>query len=229
MRKIIIAIDGHSSTGKSTLAFQLADYLSYNYIDTGSMYRAVTLFALQNNCIEDKQLNAAKLISNLDKITLHFEIVSGKSTIFLNGKNVAKEIRTIEVSSYVSPVATVSEVRRKLVKQQQLLGKDGGIVMDGRDIGTVVFPKAHLKIFMTAAPEVRAQRRFNELLSRGDSVTYNEVFQNVIERDKIDSSRKDSPLKIAEDAIVLDNSEMTIEDQFHIILQLAKDRIAGRV
>ena len=156
-------------------------------------------------------------------------MVAEKSTIFLNGKNVEKEIRTIEISNYVSPVATLSEVRKKLVQQQQSLGNDGGVVMDGRDIGTVVFPNAALKIFMTAAPEVRAQRRYDELISRGDQVSYEQVFQNVMERDQIDSSREDSPLKIAEDAIVIDNSELNLEDQFHILLQLAKDRIAGRV
>ncbi len=230
MRYITIAIDGHSSTGKSTVAKQLADYIGYLYVDTGAMYRAVTLFALQNDCIKDQQVDVEKLIGKLLQINLHFEKNSeGKAEIFLNGTNVEKDIRTLQVSEYVSPVATISEVRRKLVEQQRAMRKGQGIVMDGRDIGTVVFPNAECKIFMTASNQVRAQRRYEELLSRGHDITYEEVLQNVTDRDHIDSTRKDSPLVQAKDAIVIDNSEMNLEDQFHILLQLAKDRIAGRI
>ena len=230
MHQITIAIDGHSSTGKSTVAKQLADYLGYVYVDTGAMYRAVTLYALQKGFVSENHLNKETLIAALPDIELHFEKnTDGKAEIFLNGTNVEKDIRTLEVSEYVSPIATVSEVRKKLVEQQQKMGDVGGVVMDGRDIGTVVFPEAELKIFMTASAEVRAQRRYEELLGRGEAVTYEEVLENVTERDEIDSNRKDSPLKIAKGAIVMDNSEMNLEDQFHTILQLAKDRIAGRV
>ena len=230
MHQITIAIDGHSSTGKSTVAKQLADYLGYVYVDTGAMYRAVTLYALQKGFVSENHLDKETLIAALPDIELHFEKnTDGKAEIFLNGTNVEKDIRTLEVSEYVSPIATVSEVRKKLVEQQQKMGDAGGVVMDGRDIGTVVFPEAELKIFMTASAEVRAQRRYEELLGRGEAVTYEEVLENVTERDEIDSNRKDSPLKIAKAAIVMDNSEMNLEDQFHTILQLAKDRIAGRV
>ncbi|MEZ4875527.1 MAG: (d)CMP kinase [Flavobacteriaceae bacterium] len=230
MRKITIAIDGHSSTGKSTVAKQLADYLGYVFVDSGAMYRAVTLFAIRKGFISEKQFNKEKLIEALPGIELVFKKNdAGKADIYLNGENVEQQIRTLEVSEFVSPVATVSEVRRKLVEQQQLMGKEGGIVMDGRDIGTVVFPHAELKIFMTASAKVRAKRRFKELQDRGEQISFEEVMENVTERDEIDSTRKDSPLQIAKDAIVIDNSETNQEDQFHILLQLAKDRIAGRV
>ncbi|MDC8004064.1 (d)CMP kinase [Aureisphaera galaxeae] len=231
MRNITIAIDGHSSTGKSTVAKQLADYIGYIYVDTGAMYRAVTLFALQHDCIAEEQVNEAKLVALLPEITLHFEKnEDGKAEVFLNGKNVEKQIRTLEVSEYVSPVATISEVRRKLVEQQRAMRDGQGIVMDGRDIGTVVFPNAEFKVFMTASAEVRAQRRYEELMGRGHTdITFEEVLENVTERDHIDSTREDSPLVKAGDAIVIDNSEMNLEDQFHILLQLAKDRIAGRI
>ncbi len=230
MHTITIAIDGHSSTGKSTVAKELADYIGYLYVDTGAMYRAVTLFALQNGCIIDDTVDEAGLIEKLGNIELSFQKnAEGKAEIILNGKNVEKQIRTLEVSEYVSPVATISEVRKKLVEQQQRMGQGQGVVMDGRDIGTVVFPDAELKVFMTASPEVRAQRRYDELLDRGHAISYEEVYENVMERDTIDSTREDSPLKQAEDAIVIDNSEMNQEDQFHVLLQLAKDRIAGRV
>ncbi|MDX1461518.1 MAG: (d)CMP kinase [Marinirhabdus sp.] len=230
MPNITIAVDGYSSTGKSTVAKQLADWLGYVYVDTGAMYRAVTLYAMQNGMVHKGMVDAKKLIAALPKIELQFKKnAAGKDEIQLNGINVEKEIRHLDVSEYVSPVATISEVRKKLVEQQQKMGKDKGIVMDGRDIGTVVFPKAELKIFMTASAEQRAERRYKELLERGDAVTFEDVLQNVLERDRIDTTRKDSPLKKADDAIVIDNSEMNLEDQFHTILQLAKDRIAGRV
>lgn len=229
--KITIAIDGYSSTGKSTVAKQLADWLEYIYVDTGAMYRAVTLFAMRKGLISDGFFDKEQLIKKLDTITITFvkNPSTGKAEICLNGENVESLIRTLEVSSFVSPVATVSEVRAKLVEQQQCMGEEKGIVMDGRDIGTVVFPNAELKIFMTASAEERAKRRYNELLERGDSITYASVLSNVVERDTIDTTRKDSPLVKAVDAIEIDNTETNIEDQFHTILQLAKDRIAKRI
>ena len=230
LKKITIAIDGYSSTGKSTVAKQLADWLEYIYVDTGAMYRAVTLYAMEHSLIADGFFDKEGLIAKLDKINISFERNedSGKAEVCLNGKNVEKYIRTLAVSSFVSPVATVSEVRAKLVEQQQRMGLEKGIVMDGRDIGTVVFPNAELKIFMTASAEKRAQRRYDELVERGDTVSFKAVLANVMERDSIDTTRKDSPLVKAKDAIVIDNTETNIEDQFHMILQLAKDRIAGR-
>jgi cytidylate kinase len=229
--KITIAIDGYSSTGKSTVAKQLADELHYLYVDTGAMYRAITLYALENGLISETFFYKEKIINDLDQISLHFEknTETHKSEIFLNNRNVEKEIRTLQVSEFVSPVATISEVRKKLVEQQQQMGQGKGVVMDGRDIGTVVFPFAELKIFMTASAKTRARRRFKELAERGDNVTFEAVLENVEERDYIDTTRKDSPLRKAFDAIEIDNSEMNLEDQFHTILQLAKDRIARRV
>ncbi|MEZ4795415.1 MAG: (d)CMP kinase [Flavobacteriaceae bacterium] len=230
MHKITIAIDGHSSTGKSTVARQLADYIGYLYVDSGAMYRAVTLFALGKQFISETHFDKSSLVKALNDIHLDFKPnAEGKQEMYLNGENVERQIRTLQVSEFVSPIAAVSEVRKKLVEQQQLLGRNGGVVMDGRDIGTVVFPKAELKIFMTASVDVRAQRRYEELLQRGDSISFDAVLENVMERDQIDSTRADSPLRIADDAIVLDTSEMDEEDQFHVILQLTKDRIAKRV
>jgi len=229
--KITIAIDGYSSTGKSTVAKQLADWLEYIYVDTGAMYRAVTLYAMRKGLISDGFFDKESLIDKLDDIKITFikNRTTGKADVCLNGENVEQYIRTLEVSSFVSPVATVSEVRAKLVEQQQCMGEEKGIVMDGRDIGTVVFPNAELKIFMTASAEERAKRRYQELLERGDTISYESVLSNVIERDTIDTTRKDSPLIKSQDAIEIDNTETNIEDQFHTILQLAKDRIAGRV
>lgn len=231
MRKITIAIDGYSSTGKSTVAKQLADYLGYIYVDSGAMYRAVTLYAMRKGFITEKQFNKQALINALDAIDISFKKVdiSKPAHVVINGEDVEKQIRTLEVSSFVSPIATVPEVRKKLVEQQQQMGINKGVVMDGRDISTVVFPKAELKIFMEASAEQRAQRRYLELTHRGDQVTYEAVLKNVIDRDRIDTTRKESPLIKAKDAIVIDNSSMNLEDQFHIVLQLAKDRIAGRV
>ena len=229
--KITIAIDGYSSTGKSTVAKQLAEWLEYIYVDTGAMYRAVTLYAMCKGYISDGFFDEKSLISKLDDIEITFvkEAETNKTFVCLNGENVEQYIRTLEVSSFVSPVATVSEVRAKLVEQQQKMGEAKGVVMDGRDIGTVVFPNAELKIFMTASAEQRAKRRYQELLDRGDKVSFKDVLANVVERDEIDTTRKDSPLVKATDAIEIDNTETTIEDQFHTILQLAKDRIAKRV
>jgi len=231
MKKITIAIDGFSSTGKSTLAKQLADWLDYIYVDTGAMYRAVTLFAMQQGFISHGKVNQVALENSLKDISIDFKKNQSTSIadVFLNGMNVEKQIRTLAVSDHVSVVAAISAVRSKLVSQQQKLGHNKGVVMDGRDIATVVFPEAELKIFLDAAASTRAQRRYKELTDKGDKVSLKDVLKNVVERDRIDSTRKDSPLVKAKDAIVIDNSHMNLEDQFHIILQLAKDRIAGRV
>ena len=227
MKKITIAIDGFSSTGKSTLAKQLAKHLGYVYVDTGAMYRAVTLFAMQNNCIGIDFLDKDKLVDSLSSIKLNFKFNSelGFAEMYLNEVNVETEIRTLEVSSFVSTVAAISEVRSKLVEQQQEMGREKGIVMDGRDIGTVVFPNAELKIFMTAGADTRAQRRFDELQAKGDNVSYEEVLKNVVERDYIDTHREDSPLIIAEDAIEIDNSYLDRKEQFDAVLELVNDVI----
>lgn len=221
-KQITIAIDGFSSTGKSTLAKQLAQQLGYIYVDTGAMYRAVAYFAMQNQLISVDSFNKVDLVNQLKNIVLEFKFNSelGFAEMYLNGTNVEKAIRTIEVSGYVSKVAEVSEVRAKLVEQQQEMGKNKGIVMDGRDIGTVVFPDAELKIFMTASAVTRAQRRFDELVQKGDSVSYDEVLKNVEERDYIDTHREDSPLVMAEDAVEIDNSHLTREEQFQAVLEL---------
>lgn len=231
MKKITIAIDGYSSTGKSTVAKQLADYLGYIYVDSGAMYRAVTLFAMQNGIISKENFDIEKLKKLLPSIQLEFKKKPdwSKAHIFLNGKDVENDIRNLEVSEFVSPIATIPEVRTKLVAQQQEMGLLKGVVMDGRDIGTVVFPNAELKIFMNASAEKRAERRYKELTDRGDSVKFKDVLRNIEERDNIDTTRKDSPLKKASDAIEIDNSDINIEDQFHTVLQLVKDRIAGRI
>jgi CMP/dCMP kinase len=227
MKKIIIAIDGFSSTGKSTLAKQLAKYLGYVYVDTGAMYRAVTLFAMQNNCIGTDFLDKEKLVNSLSSIKLHFVFNSdlGFAEMYLNDVNVESKIRTLEVSSFVSTVATISEVRAKLVEQQQEMGAAKGIVMDGRDIGTVVFPEAELKVFMTAGADTRAQRRFDELQAKGDKVTYEEVLKNVVDRDYVDTHRDDSPLVMADDAIEIDNSYLDRKEQFDAVLELVNEVI----
>ncbi|THF52645.1 (d)CMP kinase [Flavobacterium supellecticarium] len=226
MKKITIAIDGFSSTGKSTLAKQLAKELGYVYVDTGAMYRAVTLFAMQQGLISDSHFDKKQLIAALPQISLQFQFNPqlGFAEMYLNGQNVETEIRTLEVSQQVSRIAEVSEVRAKLVEQQQKMGADKGIVMDGRDIGTVVFPDAELKIFMTASPETRAQRRFDELTAKGQQVTYEDVLQNVVGRDKIDTSREDSPLVKANDAYEVDNSNLSREEQFALVLKLAMEK-----
>ncbi|OXA98999.1 (d)CMP kinase [Flavobacterium pectinovorum] len=225
MKKITIAIDGFSSTGKSTLAKQLAKELEYVYVDTGAMYRAVAYFAMQHEFIGADFFDKAALIESLPKIQLEFRYNAdlGFAEMYLNGENVEKPIRTIEVSSFVSKVAEVSEVRTKLVEQQQEMGTNKAIVMDGRDIGTVVFPNAELKIFMTASAETRAQRRFYELQQKGDNVSYEDVLKNVVERDYIDTHREDSPLIIADDAIEIDNSYLSREEQFAAVLELIND------
>ena len=226
MSKIItIAIDGFSSTGKSTIAKQLAKHLGYVYVDTGAMYRAVTYFAMQNGYITADFFDKQTLINSLSSIKLHFEFNPelGFAEMYLNDVNIEKEIRTLEVSNFVSLVAEVSEVRAKLVEQQQEMGKGKGIVMDGRDIGTVVFPKAELKIFMTASSETRARRRFDELQSKGQEVSFEEVLKNVEQRDYIDTHRDDSPLIIADDAIEIDNSYLNREEQFEAVLDLVDE------
>lgn len=226
-KKIIIAIDGHSSTGKSTVARQLAKKLGYVYVDTGAMYRAVTLYAMRKCYIGDNYFNQEALERFLPFIFISFEVNSktGLAEVYLNDENVEKEIRKLGVAKFVSQVASVSFVRKKLVEQQQLMGKERGIVMDGRDIGTVVFPDAELKIFMTATAKDRAERRFKELQERGEKVTYEDVLKNVVNRDHIDSTRKDSPLRKAEDAVTIDNSNLTLDEQFDKIFQLAKEVI----
>lgn len=225
MKNITIAIDGFSSTGKSTLAKQLANHMGYIYADTGAMYRAVTLFAMQNGYINAESFDKQTLINSLPSIKLHFKFNSdlGFAEMYLNDVSVETEIRTIEVSSFVSKVAEVSEVRAKLVEQQKEMGKNKGIVMDGRDIGTVVFPDAELKIFMTASASTRAQRRYDELVMKGDTVTFEEVLKNVEERDYIDSHREDSPLIMANDAIEIDNSHLNREEQFELVLELVNE------
>jgi len=221
-KKIIIAIDGYSSTGKSTIAKQLANKLGYVYVDTGAMYRVATLYALNNGFISETHFNVNDFVLELHKISISFKYNSELkfAEVYLNGVNVENKIRTMHVSSFVSKIAAVPEVRYQLVKQQQGIGKETGVVMDGRDIGTVVFPNAELKLFMTASDEIRATRRFDELTAKGDVVTYEEVLHNVRERDYIDTNRKNSPLIQASDAIVIDNSNLSIDEQFDKILKL---------
>ena len=219
--KIIIAIDGHSSCGKSTVAKEIAQKLNYIFIDTGAMYRAVTLYCLRHNLIDNGIVNIPELKNNLDQIKVYFMLnpETQHNDIWLNGENVEQEIRLLAVSNNVSPVAAVAEVRHRLVALQQEMGKSKGIVMDGRDIGTVVFPEAELKIFMTAQPDVRAQRRFDELIAKGETISYEEIRANIIERDRYDETREESPLRKADDAIVLDNSFMTREEQLKWVLR----------
>ncbi|WOD43446.1 (d)CMP kinase [Hwangdonia lutea] len=227
MSKITIAIDGFSSTGKSTVAKQIAKHLGYVYVDTGAMYRAVTFYAMQNGLICEADFNSKALINQLPKIDINFKFNKdlGFAEVYLNAINIEKQIRTLEVSSFVSKVAAISEVRQKLVEQQQKMGKDKGVVMDGRDIGTVVFPDAELKIFMNASAETRAKRRYKELLERGDKVLYEDVLKNVQERDYIDTNREDSPLVKADDAIEIDNSNMSLQEQFDMVMGLVTNTL----
>ena len=227
--KITIAIDGFSSTGKSTVAKQLAGELGYIYVDTGAMYRAVTLYAMQNDFVSEIGFNKEALINKLPSVQLKFifDPALGFGAIYLNGKKVEEEIRKMDVSEYVSRVAAVPEVREKLVHQQKIMGEEKGIVMDGRDIGTVVFPNAELKLFMTASAKERAGRRFKELEEKGQQVTYDEVLKNVEERDYLDTTRADSPLVKAEDAIEIDNDNLNIQEQFQLILRLAQEKISS--
>lgn len=216
MKKIVIAIDGYSSCGKSTMAKDLAREVGYIYVDTGAMYRAVTLFAMRNGVFDaDDNIDEARLKALLPDVKLTFKLNSETKLpeVCLNGECVERDIRTLEVSQHVSPIAALPFVREKLVEQQQAMGKEKGIVMDGRDIGTVVFPNAELKIFVTASAEIRAQRRFKELEAKGMPANFDEILQNVEQRDYIDTHRETSPLRQADDALVLDNSHLTIAEQ----------------
>lgn len=216
MKKITIAIDGYSSCGKSTMAKDLAREVGYIYVDTGAMYRAVTLFAMRNDVFDaEGNINETRLKALLPDVKLTFQLNNETKLpeVCLNGENVERYIRTLEVSQHVSPIAALPFVREKLVEQQQAMGKEKGIVMDGRDIGTVVFPNAELKIFVTASAEIRAQRRFKELEAKGMPADFDEILQNVEQRDYIDTHRETSPLRQADDALVLDNSHLTIAEQ----------------
>jgi cytidylate kinase len=226
-KKITIAIDGYSSTGKSTVAKQLAAELGYVYVDTGAMYRAVTLYLMRKMLVSDTHFDEEAILKHLPFINISFVFNEevGYGEVHLNNENVEKEIRLMEVSQQVSKVAAVPDVRKMLVKIQQEIGKNKAVVMDGRDIGTVVFPDADLKLFMTASTEKRAERRYDELKVRGDEVKYEDVLANVKERDYLDTTREDSPLVKAEDAIEIDNSDMNLEEQFEKVLKLAKDKI----
>ncbi len=222
--KITIAIDGYSSSGKSTMAKRLAAEIGYRYIDSGAMYRAVTLFAMQHNMISQSGTpDKDKIIAALPDIKINFQIQNGTQSTILNGVNVEKEIRQMAVSNNVSPVAAIPEVRHCLVAMQQAFGKEKGIVMDGRDIGTTVFPNAELKIFVKASAETRAQRRFKELIEKGSRASYAEVLANVVHRDHLDETREESPLRQAEDAILLDNSNMSLEEQNAWMLERYKE------
>ena len=225
MKKITIAIDGHSSCGKSTMAKDLAREVGYVYVDTGAMYRCVTLYALQHGLFKGDEIDEQALRQQLPQIHISFLFnpKTGRPDTYLNGELVEQAIRTMEVSSHVSPVATLGFVREAMVAQQQQMGKDKGVVMDGRDIGTVVFPDAELKIFVTASAEVRAQRRYDELKGKGMEADYQDILKNVQERDYIDSHREISPLRKADDALLLDNSEMTIAQQKQWLLERFKD------
>lgn len=213
MKKIIIAMDGHSSCGKSTMAKALAKKIGYTYIDTGAMYRAVTLYALRRGFIGKDSIDEESLRKELPQITISFGHENGQQYTMLNGENVEREIRGMEVSSHVSPISAIPFVREAMVIQQRQMGSKGAVIMDGRDIGTTVFPGAQLKIFVTASDEIRARRRFDELTMKGENPVYEDVLKNVRERDYIDSHRAVSPLRQADDAIVLDNSNMTIPEQ----------------
>lgn len=228
MKRITIAIDGHSSCGKSTMAKDLARELSYVYIDTGAMYRAVTLYAIEHNLIKE-EVDVEGLRAQMDQVGISFQFneSTGRPDTYLNGTRVEDRIRTMEVSSKVSLIASIDFVRSAMVAQQQELGEGGGVVMDGRDIGTTVFPNAELKIFVTASAEVRAKRRYDELTAKGEVCNLQEILENVVERDRIDSTRAVSPLRKADDAIELDNSNMTIPEQKEWLLEKALAKING--
>ncbi|MCB0409473.1 MAG: (d)CMP kinase [Flavobacteriales bacterium] len=227
MKKITIAIDGYSSCGKSTLAKQIAAALNYIYIDTGAMYRAVSLYAKQHGFFENNSLEVGKLLNALPEINISFSYnaSTNKSETYLNGENVEKDIRTIEISNLESKIAQIKEVRKKLIDLQRQMGKDKGLVMDGRDIGSVVFPDAELKLFMTASPEIRAKRRYEELIAKGDDVNYEDVLANITLRDNDDTSRTENPLIRASDAIVIDNSNITQDEQFTLAMKYASEII----
>ncbi len=226
MKNSIIAIDGHSSCGKSTLAKRLAAHFGFRYIDTGAMYRAVTHFALENNLIDSEKIDISKLKNLIENnalvIDFQYNSETGRSETLLNGENIENKIRSPHTSDFVSRIATLDFVRTYLVKQQQLMGKDGKLVMDGRDITTVVFPNADVKIFLTASIEVRAERRYKELIAKGEVISFDEVRDNLALRDHIDSTRDVTPLTIAPDAVVLDNSNLTVDGTFKKALEIIK-------
>ena len=226
-KKIVVAIDGHSSCGKSTIAKAVAAKFGYIFIDSGAMYRTVTLFAIRHNLITEGSVKKLELIGLLSEIHIEFRYNPEKQTnaTYLNGENVEEEIRQLTVSQNVSQVAAIAEVRAAMVRLQREMGKNKGIVMDGRDIGTVVFPEAELKLFVTASVEIRAQRRFDELKAKGEKVSYEEILENVQERDYIDSNRKASPLKKADDALVLDNSHMTRDEQLVWVIGKVQEKL----
>ena len=223
--KINIALDGYSSCGKSTIAKRLARSLGYTYVDTGAMYRGVTLYALREGLFRGEEPMVEEIIRCLPRIEMRFAIYPDGQHLLLNGEDVEREIRGMEVSEHVSPIATIPEVRAALTRQQQDMAKEKGVVMDGRDVGTTILPDAELKIFVTARPEVRARRRFDELTAKGESVTYDSVLANVRERDRIDSGRAVSPLRQAEDALVLDNSDMTLDQQQTWVEEQVRERL----
>ncbi len=220
MNNTVIAIDGYSSTGKSTLAKELANKLNYKYIDTGAMYRAVTLYAIENKCLNENGLEHSKLASLLPDIKLDLICYNNSYNLLMNGSQIEDKIRGLEVSSKVSHIAKIPEVRKRMVEIQQQWGESCDVIMDGRDIGTVVFPNAQLKIFMTASSKVRAERRYNELINKGENVSFDDVLKNIIIRDEIDSNREIAPLKPANDSIIIDNSELSRKDQLDIVLKL---------
>ena len=226
MRKIVIAIDGYASTGKSSLAKLLSSHLNYLYINSGSMYRAITYFAISNKLIPLNKKNSNALISLLPEITLDYKINlnTGFSDIYLNDNNLESKIKSLAVSNHVSFVAEIPAIRKYVVKIQKSFKNEGGLVMDGRDIGSVVFPNADLKLFLTASDDVRAKRRFDELINEGYKVKYDDILDNIISRDKKDSNRKDSPLIIPKDAVVIDNSKMSIVEQLNFIIKLIKSK-----
>lgn len=230
MKKITIAIDGHSSCGKSTMAKDLAREVGYVYVDTGAMYRCVTLYALRNGLFTDGGIKEDELRQQMSQIRISFKFnpASGRPDTYLNDELVEDKIRSMEVSNHVSPIATLGFVREAMVAQQQLMGQGGGVVMDGRDIGTVVFPHAELKIFVTASAEVRAQRRYDELQAKGMPADYADILKNVQERDYIDSHREVSPLRQAPDAILLDNSHMTIPEQKQWLMERFQEAVAAQ-
>lgn len=225
MSKITVAIDGYSSCGKSTLAKALAQKLDYNYIDTGAMYRAVTIYCLRNGIIKDSKVDHEKLLASLKDIDVSFvyNTLTKTSEVFLNGEHVEREIRTMEVANNVSAISSIREVREKMVILQRAMGKNKGVIMDGRDIGSHVFPNAELKLFMTADTDVRTQRRMDELSSKGELHTFEDVKHNLMKRDHDDTTRKENPLRQAEDAVVLDNTDLTKEEQLNYVLKLIND------
>ena len=229
MKKLTIAIDGHASTGKSSIAKEIAIKYGYIYINSGSMYRAVTLFAIENKLLWTLNDNIDLFIEKLKDISINFRFSENKliSEIFLNNRNVEKEISSLEVSNYVSKVAAIPQIRKEMVKLQRNIDRNKGVVMDGRDIGSVVFPDADIKLFLTASDTIRANRRFEEMINNGLSVSYDDILNNIRNRDKLDSSRSDSPLIIEKDAIVIDNSNMSIDEQIKQIKLLIDSKIAN--